>query len=404
MSAYAPITAAAQTEERDELISRPMQIVAILALAVLGRTVYWNQRPPDMRIFLEPWMNHILHYGPIGAFAHPFSNYEPAYLYLMALGSLAHGFVDTMVIIKILSIAGTIFLTFALADLLKAAGAEARSAWLLLLLPSIVINDALLGQCDALWGGATLFALAAMIRGQTLRAMIWCGAAIAFKAQAAFMAPVIVGAMIGRRAPLWHWAVPGTVFLATLIPPWLLGWPAIKLLTVYFGQATLDQICGRLGNPWMIFTIFAEHTGRQFFLIGYAAAGASAIAIAALAMRGYRNPKLLILLAALAGTALPFFLPKMLERYYFLGDVMTLALALSLKNRQATIAALAVQMASVLSHLTYLYSYDYPYPALGGAVCAAVGIVVMGRLVAPSFEALIVSLRRGSARRKLLKA
>ena len=150
MSAYAPITAATQPEGRDDLISRPMQIVAIFVLAVLGRAVYWNQRPPDMRIFLEPWMNHILHYGPFRAFAHPFSNYEPAYLYLMALGSLSHGFLDTMTIIKILSIAGTIFLTLAFADLLKATGAEARAALLLLLLPSVVINDALLGQCDAL--------------------------------------------------------------------------------------------------------------------------------------------------------------------------------------------------------------------------------------------------------------
>jgi Gpi18-like mannosyltransferase len=393
MSAYAPISVPAETGDTEKLISGRRQILVLLVLAVVGRAVYWNQRPPDMKIFLEPWMDHIVHYGPINAFAHPFSNYEPAYLYLLALGSLAHGFLNTMTIVKILSIAGTLFLTFALADLLKAAGAEARTALLLLLLPSVVINDALLGQCDALWAGATIYGLAAIMRGQTFRAMVWCGVGIAFKAQAAFMAPVIIGAMIGRRAPLWQWAVPAIVFVATLVPPWLLGWPAMKLLTVYHGQATLDQICGRLGNPWMIFTIFAEQAGRNLFLVGYAAAGASAAAIVALAARGYRDPRLLILLAALSGTALPFFLPKMLERYYFLGDIMTLALALSLKNRQATIAVLAVQMASVLSHLTYLYSYDHPYPALGGAACAAIGLVAMCHLLKPNLDSMLVAVR-----------
>ncbi|MFL5218244.1 MAG: hypothetical protein ACJ8DO_06170, partial [Microvirga sp.] len=390
-------------EDEEKLISRPLQIAAIAVLGILGRAVYWNQRPPDMRIFLEPWMDHILHFGPIAAFGHPFSNYEPAYLYLMALGSLAHGVLDTMTIIKILSVAGSVFLTFALADLLKAAGGEARAALLLLLLPSVVINDALLGQCDALWAGATIYGLAAMMRGQTFRAMVWCGVGIAFKAQAAFMAPVIIGTMIGRRAPWWQWGVPALVFLATLVPPWQLGWPGMKLLTVYLDQATLDQICGRLANPWMFFTIFAEHAGRSLFLVGYAAAGATAVIVAALAARGYRDPKLLILLAAVSGTVLPYLLPKMLERYYFLGDVMTLALALSLKNRTATLAALAVQMASVLSHMTYLYSFDEPYPALGGAVCATVGIVPMCRLAAPSFDAFVASLRTGRAQRSVLK-
>src|SRR5690349_18156956 len=177
MSAYAPITATASAEEREQLTSRPM-VIAVFALAAVARAVYWNQQPPDMRIFLEPWMNHILRYGPIGAFAHPFSNYEPSYLYLLALGSLAHGLLATMTIIKILSVAGTVFLTFALADVLKAAGMQARAAILALVLPSVVINDALLGQCDALWAGACIFALAAMIRGNMLRSMVWCGVAI----------------------------------------------------------------------------------------------------------------------------------------------------------------------------------------------------------------------------------
>jgi len=392
MSAYAPITAIASAEEREQLTSRPM-VIAIFALAAVARAVYWNQQPPDMRIFLEPWMNHILRYGPIAAFAHTFSNYEPSYLYLLALGSLAHGLLSTMTIIKILSVAGTVFLTFALADVLKAAGMQARAAILALVLPSVVINDALLGQCDALWSGACIFALAAMIRGNTLRSMVWCGVAISFKALAVFIAPVIIGAMIGRRAPLWQWAVPALVFLATMVLPWLLGWPAYDLLTVYLGQAKLEPlIAGRLGNPWMLMTMFADQDAGRFYVIGLGAALAAAVPIALLAKRAWNDPRALILLAALSGTVFPYLLPKMLERYYFLGDVMTLALALGFKNRTATLAALAVQMASVLSHMTYLYSFDHPYPALGGVVCATVGLAAMSRLLKPDFNSLLTSV------------
>jgi hypothetical protein len=388
MTATACIAVAKPADPEQEFLSRPTQLVLVLALAVVARAIYWNLRPPDMSLFLEPWFAHIVHYGPIGAFAHPFSNYEPAYLYVLALGSLAHGLLAPMTIIKILSVLGTLFLTLALGDLLKAAGAERRSALLLLLLPSVVINDALLGQCDALWAGSCLFALAAMMRGHSLRSLVWCGVAVAFKAQAAFIAPVIAGALIGRRAPWWHWSIPPLVFLASLVPPWLLGWPGIKLLTVYLDQASLDQIAGRLGNPWMAFTVAGVEQPVNWFMLGYAAAGAAAVAIAALAARSCRDPRLLLVLGALSATALPFLLPKMLERYYFLGDVLTLALALSFRNRNATCAALAVQAASALSLMTYLYSYDHPWPALVAGVAAGGGLLSMCRLL-PSLRPVL---------------
>jgi len=371
----------AEEARESRSLSWRTQLAAIIAIGVGFRAIYWSIRPPDMRIFLEPWFAHIVRYGPIGAFAHPFSNYEPAYLYILAASSLLHGVLAPMTIIKLLSVLGTGFLTLALADLLKAMGAQGKAALLVLLLPTIVINDALLGQCDALWGGACLFALAAMMRAKTLRAMVWCGIAIAFKFQAAFIAPVMLGAMIGRRAPWWQWCVPALTFLAALVPAWLLGWPLLKLLTVYADQAAWDQIPGRLGNPWMFGTIFADHAARSLFIVGYGAAIAASAAVIALAASACRDRQRLLLVALLSATALPFLLPKMLERYYFLADVLALALALTLRTRRATFIAVAVQMASLLSLLTYVYWYHEPYPALGGAICAAAALVAMGRLL-----------------------
>lgn len=383
------MTALAPPENKTALFasSRAMwcQFAAVMFLAVFGRVLMWNQRPPDMAIYLEPWVAHIVHYGPIQAFAHPFSNYAPAYLYLLALGSFTHDLLSTLVMVKILSLLGTLFLTASVANLLKAVGADWRGALLVLILPSIAINDAKLAQCDALWAGSCVMALAAMIRGRTLSAMLWWGVAIAFKAQGVFIAPVMLGAMIGRRAPLWHWAVPGVVYLATILPPFLLGWPLSDLLTVYLQQAQTNQLAGRLPNPWMLFTVFGEQRAAAFFPIGYAAAGAAAMTIGALAARNARDPRILILLGALAGTALPFLLPKMLERYYFLGDVMTLALAISMRNFLSGLAVRAVQLASVLGHLTYIYFYDDPWLALVGAIFAAAGLGALCALAAPSF-------------------
>jgi Gpi18-like mannosyltransferase len=358
-------------------ISWPVQLTAVLALACYVRSLLWWTSPPDMSLFLVPWFSHIVHFGPIGAFGHPFSNYEPAYLYLLALSSLAHGLLEPLYIIKLLSIAGTIFLAAALADLLKAMDAPPRAAVFIFVLPTVAINDALLGQCDALWAGSCVLALAAMIRGNTIRSLVWCGIGVAFKSQAAFIAPVIIGAMIGRRPPLWQWAIPALVFAATLVPALLAGWPAMKLLMVYPEQAKWVHFAGRLANPWMFGTMFANLAVRQYFIFGYAAAAAAAVAIAALARASFQDRRIMLALAVLSATALPFLLPKMLERYYFLADVLALALAISFRSRLACLIALTVQSASLLSLLTYILWYHHPYPTLFGSAFAATALAAI---------------------------
>jgi hypothetical protein len=131
-------------------------------------------------------------------------------------------------------------------------------------------------------------------------------------------------------------------------------------------------------------TIFANEPSRSYFIVGYVAAIAAAVAAAALAARSFRNRRAMLLIALFSATALPFLLPKMLERYYFLADVLALAVALSLRTRRATFVAVAVQLASLLSLFTYIYWYHWPYPALAAALFAAAGLAGMMPLLKES--------------------
>ena len=61
--------------------------------AALGLCLYrlcWPIVPPDFLDFLLPWYRHILATGPVAAFAQPFGDYTPSYLYLLAGASLTH--------------------------------------------------------------------------------------------------------------------------------------------------------------------------------------------------------------------------------------------------------------------------------------------------------------------------
>lgn len=356
-------------------ISWPLQLGAIVALALYAHSLMWWTEPRDMNLFQRPWFEHIVQYGPIGAFAHPFSNYTPAYLYLLAAASMFHGSMAAMYLVKILSVAGTAFAALAVAELIDATGGQRRYSLLIFVLPSVVINAALLAQCDALWAGSCVFAVAAMTRGLTVRSLIWCGVAVAFKAQSVFIAPFIIGALIGRRAPLWQWLVPGGVFIALMFPAWLGGWPALDLAMIYPSQPDWVPFPGRLANPWMFATVYAPEAGKHFYWVGFAAVAATSVSIAALTSTAVNNRRALLLLALLSSLTLPFFFPKMLERYYFLADLLSLALAVSYLSRTTVAIAAAVQLASFLSLLTYMYFYFRPYPTLFGALLATAALV-----------------------------
>lgn len=353
----------------------------MVVLAIGLHVIAWRTLPPDMREFLIPWYRHIVETGQVAAFAQPFSNYTPPYLYLLSAASLLDPLLTPFHIIKLLSVAGTLFLAFALGDLVKALdpGRSRLTGGLIFLLPSAVVNAAFLGQCDSLWAGACVLAVAALIRRETIPALAWCGVAIAFKAQAAFIAPFIIGSLIGLRVPLWQWTIPGLVYAAAMLPAWAMGWPAADLAMVYVRQAGQFSFPGNLANPWL--WIWAQHLlpqdGKPFYFVGYAAALAAAAGIAVLAARSVGKKKAMVSLALLSALAIPWLLPKMHERYFFLADVLALALAMGFRDRPTRGIAIGVQCVS----LSALFSFvtNWPVPGMAGAVVAALVMIEVYR-------------------------
>ena len=374
-------SARAPSAGKPPVISLPVQRAIVAGLVVYAYALSFPAVSDDMTRYLLPWFDHIVRHGPVGAFAHPFSNYSPPYLYLLAFMSLGHGALSAATLIKILSLAATGFLAIAVADLLKAVGIQARQAVAVLALPTVIINAALLGQCDALWAGACILAVAAMIRGRTATSLAWCGVAIAFKAQAVFIAPFILGALVKRRAPLWQWAIPALVFGAMMLPARLAGWPASDLLTVYLRQAGQFDFAGRLATPWVWVGMSLHDAAQKFYIWGYFAAAAAALGIAALSYRAKQAAMLPV--ALLSVIALPFILPRMHERYFFLADVLALALALSLRTRMAITAAVGMQLASLASLFSYfiLFFYQRPFPTLVGSLFAAAALIATWRII-----------------------
>ena len=145
-----------------------------------------------------PWIEHIRDVGPASAFAEPFGNYNPPSLYLFA--AFAALPIPALVAIKLVAFVSVAALAWSASRLARALGCDdaASAALFALALPTVILNAAL-GQVDGLWTACCLMALAAGIERRTLAMAAWAALAFAFKAQAAFLAPLMLAIVIRDR-------------------------------------------------------------------------------------------------------------------------------------------------------------------------------------------------------------
>ena len=109
----------------------------------------------DYRLFLSNWYDFFYEHGRWSGFqtAEPYATYPPLYLYLISLSTLLP--LPKLYAIKLISVAADYLGAWYVWRLAKLASASNSRAWAammaFLLLPTVVMNSALWGQCDMLY-------------------------------------------------------------------------------------------------------------------------------------------------------------------------------------------------------------------------------------------------------------
>src|SRR5947209_3834119 len=340
-----------------------------------------------MRHFRLPWLDHILERGPVGAFSVPFSNYTPPYLYLLALVSPLAAFMSKISVIKALSVAGTLCLAAAVRHLLRSAGKDQPEAMLwLLVLPSVALNAAGFGQCDAIWSAACVMAVAAAVSRRPLAMAIWFGIAISFKAQAAFLGPFVALQLVQQRARPALWGMPALVYGVAIIPAALVGWPLAQLVTVYLHQAEWNPaLASTASNAWSLVQYLAPGSVSGWYSLGLVAAAGAALTYLGAYRRREGGAADVVALALLSACILPFLLPKMLERFFFLADVLAFTLAVLRQDRRSLLIFFLVEGASLLGYIGVMLKAPL-LPVIGAPMMLASMLLLFERLKTPSCE------------------
>lgn len=356
-------------------------LAAMIGFAALS----WPTATTDLPAYTLPWLEHIRRAGPLAAFAAPFGNYTPPYLYLLALVGPLADWLGPFAAIKLLSYAGHLLLALSGARLLRALGApQPAHAALLLIAPTLLLNPAVLVQCDAFWAAPLTLAVAAAVERRQGAMLGWCGLAFAIKAQAAFTAPFFLAAALAHP-PRWRdWAAAPLACIGAMLPAWLAGWPAADLATIYLRQTGWSQALS-LNAPNLWAWVQAV-PGAAALPLGPVATIAALLATLAYVgiyrrrLRGADAPAMLQA-ACLGALILPGLLPRMHERYFFMAEVLTLTLALAAPRWRRL--ALLVQLGAALGLLGYLSGWTAL--AMAGAVpmlIATAAVLPRGRAAA----------------------
>ena len=333
----------------------------LLFLALGIRIALLPIQSTDYTLFVHRWLEYIEQHGRHRALAYGFSNYEPAYTYLLVAASYFRPALPSLLLVKSICLPFELLAAWAGMDVagriqdlnaLRRPGCAAFIA--ILLLPTLVLNNAAWGQCDIIYTAFLVLSFRSSIIGRPCATILWFGT-VAFKFQALFFTPFIILLLLKRRISAKHLLLLPAVPTLFAIPAVLEGRPPLEIARILLNQAdTYRHLAMNVANPW-------EFVGNHFYALGVIAAYLATISVILIyllkACRQKSNTARWLLLSATVSLALmPFFLPKMHDRYFFPAELFCVVLACAIPEFR--VPAVLMQLASVLVYSNFLLNLD----------------------------------------------
>lgn len=304
--------------------------LAMLALALLMRMGLFSVVTPDYTAFHSKWLAAVQRYAGFDALAAEIGDYNAPYFYFVFLiGKLRphHG----LFYIKMFSVLFDLVAAGAVCGLVGMCTENrfARNAAFFgtLMLPTVVLNGACWGQCDAIYASLALLGLLLGLRRRSRLCFAFFALALAFKLQTVFLLPVMLVLLMCKRIRFRDIWVFFAAYFATLAPSLLAGRSLGNLLGIYIQQVeSYDHL--HL-NATTFFTWFSDGgtpdlLQLQYLGLGLAFMGCLALLYYCYARRDRLDARAIMESAFLFCLIIPFFLPRMHERYFYCAELMAL--------------------------------------------------------------------------------
>ncbi len=339
-----------------EKYEKHIALASGISLAVLLRINVLHFRSKDMIEFWEPWYDFIDQHGGFAALKYNFYNYNPPYMYVLALATYLPSAIPKWVTIKLFTIPFDFicaYLAYKIAKLRYPTGRMPIVALLgVLLAPTVFLNSSMWGQVDMLYTCAMVGCLYFILIGREIPAFVCFGVAFAFKLQSMFLAPFLFIMLLKGQVSWKSFFIIPVIYVIGLLPAYFAGRSFADLMLVYMNQAGYYQALTKASPnlyAWIPNTLYSVMVPVGLLV--------TTIIVLFISFSVYTNRirmthSFVVQTALLSVLLVPFLLPKMHDRYFFPADVISIIYAVYFPR--LFFVPIAVIFASLFSYLSYL--------------------------------------------------
>ena len=311
----------------------------------------------DMVAYFKPWMAIVQERG-LASLSSEFADYTPPYIYLLYAASWLVPLVGTVAAIKLINLPFIALLSVAIYQTVlfstESRRGAATAAAVACVTPTVLVNAFAWGQTDCIYTAFLAWSVLFAVRRQPAAAAAMFGVSVGFKLLAMFLLPLLLYLILAKQMKVWHLLLVPTAYVLMMVPAAIAGRPWGELVTIYVGQFDFfSKLAIEAPNPWKIIGALELIDYRTGVFIGFAAAAVTTLTIAISALRLQPGARTILLVATLSAALMPYLLPKMHDRYFFVADVMTLTLAFVNPRLWATLPLF--QVGSLLAYMAYFH-------------------------------------------------
>ena len=334
-------------------------ILVLLGLALFTRVSLLPHVTDDFSDYLNIWMQYMLELPGTESLAAEIANYNMPYLYLLFGIAKLVPYAYFMFSLKIFSVLFDFILAYyvmKLVSILKENRmVQIVSFFAALLVPSVIVNSAMWGQCDSVFSAFALGGLYYGLKKKSRLCWAFFALALSFKLQTVFLMPMLIVFLFRKDIRLRDIWVFAAVFVGLLIPAMIAGRSALSCISVYWNQANSYSELSMLAPN--VFAWLPQGTKSN---IPVTAAGifiAGSVVLGFLLYLYWRKDRLntagMVRASLIFAVMIPFFLPLMHDRYFYLADTVAVVFLISEPKRWYIPALIC--MASFLCHAAYLF-------------------------------------------------
>ena len=353
---------------------------ALIAVAMALRGLNFDYRTGDYNTFLSRWVEYFRLNGGFSALSESIGNYNLPYLYFLA----AFSYLDMpdLYLIKLLSVFFDVILAWSVARLVyhfSTSRIAVMYAFLAtLFLPTVYLNGALWGQCDSIYAAFAIWSIVFALDDKPILSVISIALSFAFKLQAVFIMPVFLIFLFVGKMRWYHLAAFPATYAVTAIPAVMAGRPFMDAIMLYFNQA--ETVGSSLNyNSSSVFSFVPWNVEVNTALLSELGIVSAFLFLFLLYLYCWLNRKTLsdkslLICSVLIVIAVPYLLPHMHDRYFFIADVMSLALAFVIPA--LGIVPFLVSFASLLGYHAYL-KMQFLLPMKWGGAALLIAIILL---------------------------